>query len=326
MPRPARRIPAARAMIVAPQPEAVEAGATVLAAGGNALDAVLACAFTQGVVDPLMCGIGGLGSLQLHDPRTGKTEVFDGLSTCPAAASPEMWSAIFERECPDGFGYVLRGFVNELGRTAVTTPGILRVFAAAHAAYGRASWSDLLAPAIGFATDGWIIRPHVTGVFGMDESAYGRVSYREKLALTEDGRRIYMRPDGTPKRLGETVRNPDLAATLGIIARDGAEAFYNGEIARRIAADMAAHGGLLTEADLAGFKPRQRHAVDHYVSQPNRLRPAAARGRHRRRGDATHSRAFRSHRTRSQLARLYPGRGRGDEDRRAGQGGAHRGP
>ncbi len=259
MPRPVRKIPPARAMIVAPQPEAVEAGAAVLADGGNALDAVLACAFTQGVVDPLMCGLGGLGVLQIFDPATGRAEIFDGLSTCPAACAPDMWEGIFERECPDGFGYVLKGFVNEIGRAAVTTPGILRLFAAAHAAYGRTPWHDLFAPAIGFATDGWIIRPHVAGVFATDEGSYGRLAYREKLALTPDGRRLYLHPDGRPKRLGETVKNPDLAATLGAIAREGVDIFYRGEIAARIAADMREHGGLLTAADLAGFVPR-RHA------------------------------------------------------------------
>lgn len=261
MPRPTRRLPTPRAMIVAPQPEAVEAGAAILAAGGNALDAVLACAFTQGVVDPLMCGIGGLGVMQIHDPRTGRTAVLDGLSTCPAAVTPAMWETRFQRECPDGFGYVLDGYVNELGRTAVTTPGILRLFAAAHAEHGRTPWRDLFGPAIGFAANGWIVRPHVAGVFGTDERGYGRLPYREKLALTPDGRRIYMREDGTPKRLGETVRNPDLAATLTLIADNGAEAFYSGDIAARIAADMREHGGYLTEADLAAFRPRHERPI-----------------------------------------------------------------
>src|ERR1700733_13755968 len=128
MPKPSRRLPVARAMITAPQPEAVEAGALVLKDGGNAVDAVLACAFTQGVVDPLMCGIGGLGSMQVFDPRTARHVVLDGLSTCPAACTPGMWEAAFQGECADGYGFILTGAVNELGRTAVTTPGVLRLF------------------------------------------------------------------------------------------------------------------------------------------------------------------------------------------------------
>ncbi len=254
MPRPERRLPEPRAMIVAPQPEAVEAGAAVLAAGGSAVDALLACAFTQGVVDPLMCGIAGLGVLQLHDPAAGTTTVLDGLSTCPAACTPGMWEAEFEGECSDGYGYVLRNRANEIGHGAVTTPGILRLLAEAHRRWGRTPWRDLFGHAIGFAEEGWIIRPHVHTMMTSNEAAYGRLAYIDKLALTPDGRRLYVREDGTPRRMGEVVRNPDLAATLRVIARDGAEAFHAGEIAGRIAADMRAHGGQLSEADLAGFR------------------------------------------------------------------------
>jgi gamma-glutamyltranspeptidase/glutathione hydrolase len=243
-------------MIVAPQPEAVEAGHTILAAGGSAVDAVLACAFTQGVVDPLMCGIGGLGSMQVFDPATGQHLVLDGLSTCPAACTPDMWANVFERECSDGYGYVLKGAVNELGRAAVTTPGVLRLFEQAHARFGRLPWGDLLQPAIGFATDGWMIRPHVSSMFTMNEAAYGRVPYSAKLGLTPDGTALYLRPDGGPKRVGERVRNPDLAGTLSAIACDGVETFYTGRIAERIVADMRDHGGLLSAADLAGFRAR----------------------------------------------------------------------
>jgi gamma-glutamyltranspeptidase/glutathione hydrolase len=242
-------------MIVAPQPEAVEAGTATLEAGGNALDAVLACALAQGVVDPMMCGIGGLGVLQILDPATGDHLVLDGLSTCPAACTGGMWEAAFERECPDGYGYVLRGHVNELGHAAVTTPGIVRVFAEAHRRWGRRPWASLFEPAIGIATEGWLVRPHVATMFTLDERAYGRLSYREKLAFTEDGARLYLRRDGSPKRLGDAVRNPDLAATLATLAREGAKDFYTGGIARRILADMERHGGLLTAADLAGFRP-----------------------------------------------------------------------
>ncbi len=262
MPRPRRTTPACRAMIVAPQPEAVEAGHAILAAGGSAVDAVLACAFTQGVVDPLMCGIGGLGSMQVYDGATGRHLVLDGLSTCPAACTPQMWESIFERECSDGYGYVLTGSVNELGRTAVTTPGILRLFETAHARFGRLPWTGLFAPAIDCAANGWTVRPHVAGVFATNDAGYGRLPYSTKLAATPDGRALYMRPDGTPKRVGDRVENPDLAATLGSIAHDGVDSFYAGAIADRIVADMQAHGGLLTAADLAAFRPRVHQPLE----------------------------------------------------------------
>jgi gamma-glutamyltranspeptidase/glutathione hydrolase len=254
MPRPGRRLPEPRAMIVAPQPEAAEAGAAVLAEGGSAIDALLACAFTQGVVDPLMCGVAGLGVLQVYDPVTGETTGLDALSTCPAACTPGMWEAEFLRECADGYGYVLRSRANEMGHGAVTTPGVLRLLAEAHRRWGRRPWSGLFDGALRFAEEGWIIRPHVHTMMTANEAAYGRAAYAEKLALTPDGRRLYLREDGTPRRMGEVVRNPDLAATLRTIARDGAEALHSGEIARRIADDMRRHGGLLTEADLAGSK------------------------------------------------------------------------
>ncbi len=256
MSRPPRRLPRARAMIVAPQPEAVEAGARVLRDGGNALDATLACAFAQGVVDPMMCGIGGIGTIQIFDPWQARCVVINGLSNCPAAATEGMWSALFERECSDGYGYVVKGAVNELGHRSVSVPGILRLFAEAHAAFGSRPWRELFEPAIAIANEGWLIRPHVYTMFTLDESAYGRISCSEKLAYTADGRKLYMRADGTPKRLGELVRNPDLAASLGIVARDGAEALYTGEIAAHILADMKAHDGLLSAADLAGYRPR----------------------------------------------------------------------
>lgn len=248
-------------MITAPQPEAVEAGVAVLRAGGNALDAVIACALMQGVVDPMMCGLGGLGVLHLLDPARGVHTVVDGLSVSPAACRADMWADRFEGDCPDGFGYVVRDNLNELGHAAVTAPGLLRVLGHAHALYGRAGWASLFDPAIGHAEEGWIVRPHVATMFYLDERAYGRRSYLDKLAFTEDGKHIYVRPDGTPKRLGERVLNPDLAGTLRLIAREGAETLYTGELARRIADDMARHGGLLTAEDLAAYAPEVREPL-----------------------------------------------------------------
>ncbi len=255
--RPTRRLPEPRAMLVAPQPEAVEAGLAILRAGGNALDAAIACALTQGVVDPMMCGLGGLGILHLHDPVSGRHDVWDGLSTCPAAATPEMFAARYQGECSDGYGYILSDHANELGHLAVTTPGILAALSAAHGEAGRLPWADLFAPAIDRARAGWLVRPHVAAMFHLDEAGYGRLPYAAKLGFSDQGRALYCRPDGTPKRLGDAVLNPNLADTLDTIAREGAAAFYRGDIAASIAADMATHGGLLTRADLQNFRPRR---------------------------------------------------------------------
>ncbi len=279
MPKPVCRLPEPKAMIVAPQPEGVEAGVRTLASGGNALDATLSCALMQGVVDPMMCGISGLGVLQIYDPASGRHLIFDGLSTCPAACTSDMWEKQFERECSDGYGFVLRGGINELGHTAVTTPGIVRVFGDAHAAFGKLRWADLFAPAIDVAASGWSIRPHVSTMFNLDERAYGRLPFADKLGFSEEGRRLYLGPDGMPKRVGESVHNSDLAATLRLLAAGGADSFYSGDIAARIAHDMQAHGGLLAANDLAQYKVQVRAPLTiAYRGRTIALPPPAAGG------------------------------------------------
>ena len=261
MSRPTRHVPPARAMVVAAQPEAAEAGLGALQAGGNALDAVIAAALVQGVVDPLMSGLGGYGVLHLHDSASGTTLLLDGQGGCPAACTPEMWGDRIVGETRDGFGFILQGFVNECGHKAVTVPGILRVLADAHGSLGRLAWPALFDPAITLAEAGWLVRPHNYTVFTQDERQYGRMNYGEKLGVSEDGRRIYLDADGAYQRIGRSIRNPDLAATLRSVAQQGADTFYHGELAARIVADMERNGGLLCAADLASFAPEQQEPV-----------------------------------------------------------------
>lgn len=145
-PRPPHRLPPARAMVTAVQPEAADAGLVVLRAGGNAIDAALAAALVQGVVDPLMSGLGGYGVLHAYDPRTGATLLLDGQGGCPAACTETMWADRIVGETTDGFGFIVRDFVNECGHQSVTVPGIVAVLAQAHAQLGHLSWADLFGP------------------------------------------------------------------------------------------------------------------------------------------------------------------------------------
>lgn len=242
-----------KAMIVTAQPEASEAGARVLMRGGNAVDAAMAAALVQGVVDPQMCGIAGFGTCQVYDPKRGVHECIDFHGKTPLGATPEMWLDLLEGETRDGFGFILKGNVNDLGYQAVTTPGSLLAYHDVARDYGSWEWADICAPAVAQAERGFNVRPHVHywWTHGAD---LGRVQVTERLAFSTTGRDIYFGSDGTPKRIGELVQNPDLARSLALIAKHGADVFYKGEIAERIDADMQANGGLLRKRDLEAYQ------------------------------------------------------------------------
>jgi gamma-glutamyltranspeptidase/glutathione hydrolase len=242
-----------KAMIVSAQPEASEAGARVLLRGGNAVDAAIAAALVQGVVDPQMCGIAGFGSCQIYSPKIGVHTCIDFHGKTPLAARPDMWLDRLEGETRDGFGFILKGNVNDLGYQSVTTPGSLMAFHEAVREFGTWDWADVCAPAIAQAERGFHVRPHVHywWTHGAD---LGRVDVADRLAFSATGRGIYFRPGGRVKKIGEHVANPDLARTLRLIANGGAEVFYRGEIAQQIDADMKANGGLLSRADLEAYR------------------------------------------------------------------------
>ncbi len=241
------------AIIVAAQPEAAEAGARVLMLGGNAVDAAMAAALVQGVVDPQMCGIAGFGSCHLYLPDANVHECIDFHGNTPLAATPDMWSNLIEGETRDGFGFVLRDRVNDLGYQSITTPGSLLAYFEAVRDYGTWDWADICQPAIAQAEKGFVVRPHVH-FWWSQGAALGRVDVPERLGFSQTGRDIYFRADGSVKRVGDHVVNPDMAKTLRRVARDGVDVFYRGEIADAIDADMAAHGGLMRKADLEAYR------------------------------------------------------------------------
>lgn len=248
-------------VVVAPQPEAVEVGAETLRRGGNCVDAAVACAFAQGVVDPQMAGIGGFGTMQVYLPDLGVHENIDFYARAPAATREDQWADLVEGETRDGFGFILKGHVNDIGYQSVAVPGSLKGYWKAHASYGRLPWRAIVEPAVALARDGFAIRPHMHTYWTADESKLGRINMIRKLGFSEEGRALYFNPDGGLKRPGEILRNPGLAACLETIARSGVDPFHRGDIARMIARDFSENGGLLTEEDLNDYEARRTEPV-----------------------------------------------------------------
>ncbi len=242
-----------KGIISAPQPEAAEAGADVLASGGNAVDAAVACAFVQTAVDPFMCGVAGFGSMQVYDPNSGRHQFVDFHGRAPLATKPEMWEHLVLGETEDGFGFLLEGAVNEIGYQSVTTPMTLAALSTALDLFGSRPLDELIQPAIAHAETGWLVRPHVYSYWN-DVPSGGRVAHPEFLTRYPGTRKIYA-PDGKVPRIGTKMQNPDMARTYRRIAEHGVGDFYTGSIAAEITADMAANNGLLTGEDLAAVSP-----------------------------------------------------------------------
>lgn len=245
------------AIIVAAQPEAVEAGAVVLRRGGNAVDAAIACAMVQTVVDPQMAGIAGFGVLQVVMPGRGVHACLDFHARCAAASRADQWADKVLGETPDGFGFLVEGRLNDNGYGSIAVPGSLLGFAEAVANWGTMDWADVVQPAIERCRRGVVIRPALYARWVQDDARLGRTNYVDKLRITADGRRIYFHPDGTLRRTGEVLHNADMLRTLERIARHGPDIFYRGEIAEEIEADMQVNGGLLRRADLDAYRTRQ---------------------------------------------------------------------
>lgn len=241
-------------MIVAAQPEAAEVGAEVLARGGNAVDAAIACAFVQGVVDPQMAGLGGFGHMQVYMPGRGVHEILEFYARASYSIRPDMWLSLLNGQSRDGFAFLLKDNRNEIGYQAVCTPGSVKGYAEALSRYGTFSWEDVIAPAIEQSLRGFMVRPHVHWYWSLDQKAAAQVNTADKLRLTETGRKVYFNEDGSLKRPGQIVVNPDMTRTLKRLAEGGPESFYTGDIAAEIAADMATNDGFITLEDLARYE------------------------------------------------------------------------
>jgi gamma-glutamyltranspeptidase len=228
-------IPAFHAGAVAsPHRSATDAGARVLAGGGNALDAAIATNAVLSVVYPHMCGLGGDLFLLYREARTGEVRCLNGTGRAPALATPAAFAARGLDEVP------------ARGPLSLTVPGTVGAWEAALARFGSLPLADLLAPAIARATDGIEVTTRIAG--WIDES-------RADIAADPALRTWFLDDSGAPAAPGTVVRLPELAATLRRLADAGAADLYTGELARRLGEAVEAAGGLLTADDLGTYEP-----------------------------------------------------------------------
>jgi gamma-glutamyltranspeptidase/glutathione hydrolase len=233
---------ARQAMVASEHRLATLAGLEVMRAGGNAIDAAVAVGFALAVVMPNAGNLGGGGFMLIHDARSARQVALDFRETAPGAATARMFL--------DADGQVVRGrslFTHQ----SVGVPGTVAGLLHALETYGTLSRDAVVAPAIRLAEEGFEVSEHLAALIG---------GSRRQLDRWPATAAIFF-PNGRPLAAGERLVQRDLARSLRAIARDGATAFYRGEIAQAIAAEMVRHGGLVTLDDLARYRPIERAPV-----------------------------------------------------------------
>jgi gamma-glutamyltranspeptidase / glutathione hydrolase len=218
---------------------ASQAGVETLKQGGNAVDAAATTAFAVCVVNPSSCGIGGGGFMLIYLVREHRALALDYREVAPAAATRDM----FVRNGKAVPQLSLRGGL------AVAVPGEVAGLAEAVRRYGKLRLATVMQPAIRYARDGFPVGAHLA-----KEITQNLAGVRSSAALAH----TFLHADGTPLVAGETLRQPELAATLERIAHDGPSAFYRGAIAAQIVRSDRAAGGVLAPSDLASYRPTWR--------------------------------------------------------------------
>ncbi|MDQ3411266.1 MAG: gamma-glutamyltransferase, partial [Chloroflexota bacterium] len=239
-----------RQMVAAKHPWAVQAGNDMLDQGGNAVDAAVATAFAISVVEPWMSGLGGVGFMTIQR-ATGERAVIDYFGQAPAAARPDMYELTAELgHSTVGFGGV-KDQANAYGPLSVAVPGMVRGMELALDRFGTKSMREVTAPAIGFAAEGF----EVDWYRGMLIS-----SQQDTIRRDPETERIFLQHGKPPAPLfgqpAPRIVQSDLAATLRTIGEQGADGFYRGEVASRIAGHLRRLGGIMTEADLSNYQAK----------------------------------------------------------------------
>jgi gamma-glutamyltranspeptidase / glutathione hydrolase len=232
---PAQPVRGAKAMVVSDEKIASDVGAEIMKRGGNAIDAAVAVGFALAVVNPEAGNIGG-GGFMLVRLADGRTAFIDYREVAPAKASRDMYVK------SDG---TVDTQASLIGYRAVAVPGTVAGLALALKTYGTMNLADALAPAIRLAEEGFLVSEKLAASLRSMETTFDQFPI---------SRRIFLK-NGAYYQPGEILRQPELAATLKRVAKSGPGEFYRGRTARDLAAEMKREGGLISQEDLAHYKP-----------------------------------------------------------------------
>jgi gamma-glutamyltranspeptidase / glutathione hydrolase len=231
-----RAVVAEHGMVVCVSPEAADVGVAILKQGGTAVDAAVAVAFAMAVTYPEAGNIGGGGFMLVHPPR-GAPMVFEYRETAPAAVNRDTFAKTTDWH----------------DHKAVGVPGTVRGLELAHRKLGKLPWKDLIAPAVRLADDG----------FKLDSAMVKSLNAAVKRkGGSDEFRRLFAKDGGNSAwKVGDRLIQQDLAKALRLIAQRGADAFYAGELAELIVAEMKAGEGFITANDLAAYRAKERNPV-----------------------------------------------------------------
>jgi gamma-glutamyltranspeptidase / glutathione hydrolase len=218
-------------VVAAESPLAAQIGVQILERGGSAVDAAVAANAAMGVVAPMSNGIGGDLFAMIYDAKSGKLYGLNASGWAPAALTPEVLKKQGFRDMPD------RGIFT------VTVPGAVDGWQKMLERFGKKNLSTVLAPAIQLADEGFPVTEWTAGLWSQNA---------ELLRASDAAAQTYLIAD-KPPAVGQVFRNPDLANSLRQIAQGGRDAFYKGEIAKRIVETSKRHGGALAEKDFADY-------------------------------------------------------------------------
>jgi gamma-glutamyltranspeptidase / glutathione hydrolase len=256
-------IAAERAALSTVSPEATKTGLTVLASGGNAIDAMVAVSFALSVTHPSAGNIGGGGFLVYYEKATDSVWTLDYREVSPAAATRSMY--LDDEGKP-------KSQASTVGPLAAAVPGTIAGLAEAHAKFGSRPWRELVEPAVSLAREGFRWR-------AIDVTHFAEAQKNRQIERFPSTAAIFF-PEGEPLGVGTIVRQPELAKTLQRIAANGAREFYEGTTARLIVDAMRKDGGIISARDLREYEPTWRAPIriDYRDYQIFTMAPPSAGG------------------------------------------------